>query len=121
LLEAEQNNVLNNIKFFLVLNTWLNNFYIFADVRKYEHISQACVNGNNMAKYADKSVLECKNLCSQRSDCLAFEYGVAHGGSNKQYKHKECQLQSSTDERGCDGNHFNLDLYVKVGTYYFFD
>ena len=81
----------------------------------YEHFSQSCVSEHNIVKYEDKSISECMSLCSARLDCLAFEYGVNHGGSGSIYKQKDCQLQSSADKSGCDGVYNNLDLYVKLG------
>jgi hypothetical protein len=68
-----------------------------------------------MVKHADKSISECKSLCSTRLDCLAFEYGVHHGSSHSLYKPKDCHLQSSANKSGCDGRRYNLDLYVKLG------
>ena len=69
--------------------------------------------GKNLDLYEDKSIEECKTLCSARSDCYSFEYGVKHGGSNTLYKPRICHLQSSTYKADCDGNDLNLDLYVK--------
>ena len=66
-------------------------------------------------KYANKSISECKTLCSARLDCLSFEYGVHHGGRGSLYKPKDCNLQSSADKSGCNGRYNNLDLYVKLG------
>merc|ERR1719510_2054524 len=83
------------------------------DTPGYEHVYQGCVNGANLVKYTDKSVMECARLCDARDDCHAFEYGVAHGGSGS-YKAKDCQLQSSAKFENCDGAHHNLDLYIKT-------
>merc|ERR1719510_2935203 len=83
------------------------------DTPGYEHVYQGCVNGANLVKYTDKSVMECARLCDARDDCHAFEYGVAHGGSGS-YKAKDCQLQSSAKLENCDGAHHNLDLYIKT-------
>ena len=73
---------------------------------------------HNIIKYTDKSVDECKELCSQHCKCLAFEYGVAYGGGGV-YKPKDCQLQDSSAKEGCDGTYHNLDLYVK-GSWHIF-
>ena len=88
-----------------------DNFYI----DYYAHFAPGCVTGHNIVKYADRSISECKKLCSERSDCLAFEYGVQYGGSGGLYRPKDCNLQSGADRRGCNGQHHNLDLYVKRG------
>ena len=61
------------------------------------------------------SVEECKTKCNEEASCLAFEYGVPYGGSNTLFKPKDCTLQNGVDPKGCDGAHFNLDLYVKKG------
>ena len=90
-------------------------FIVFtAETNWYYHFNKACVIGHNIVKYADKSIAECKSLCSARIDCLAFEYGVQYGGAGS-YKPKDCQLQSSADKSNCDGSFHNLDLYVKSG------
>ena len=80
--------------------------------QEYEHFSRSCVHGNNIVKYTGKSVSSCKDLCSARPDCLAFEYGVSYGGIGS-YQPKDCQLQSSRDTTECDGSHFNLDVYIR--------
>ena len=84
-----------------------------ADDYLFEHKIKACVKGHNLIKYSGKTVPECKQLCNQRADCLAFEFGVDHGGSSTTYKPGDCQLQSSADASDCDGKVTNLDLYVK--------
>ena len=47
--------------------------------------------------------------------CLAFEYGVAYGGSGT-YKPGDCVLNSDK-QIDCDGSVHNLDLYVKGNSY----
>merc|ERR1711977_99359 len=90
----------------------------------YTHIEKGCVNGNNIKKYESKTVDECKSICDEMPACLAFEFGVAYGGSGR-YRPGDCQPQSSAHYQGCDfffcigplegcdGGHHNLDLYVK--------
>jgi len=78
----------------------------------YEHVDRGCVNGQNLVLYKEKSVFECAQLCDQRSDCVAFEYGVNHGGDGK-YESRDCQLQSSDNYESCSGEYHNLDLYIK--------
>ena len=68
---------------------------------------------HNFRKYSNKNVEECKSLCSQNVECLAFEYGVAYGGSGIGTKPRDCWLQNSAHKEGCDGAHWNSDLYVK--------
>jgi len=71
------------------------------------------VNGQNIIKYTNKTVDECKKLCTDYGPgCPAFEYGVSYGGKGG-YKARDCQLQSSAAYAGCDGGYHNLDLYVK--------
>jgi hypothetical protein len=72
-----------------------------------------CVLGQNLILYKRTSIETCKNRCDEREDCKAFEYGVSHGGSDDYYQAGDCQLQSSADYVGCDGFHYNLDLYAK--------
>lgn len=86
------------------------------DVR-YKHFVQGCVNGHNIVKYTDKTVLECQVLCTENEDCMAFEYGVAYGGRGGEYQPRDCQLQDSADRIACDGSYHNLDLYVKDDGY----
>ena len=94
-------------------------FIIFIEWNTYDHFSRACVREQNIIKYSDTSISECKALCSERVDCFAFEYGVEHGGDGSDYKPKDCQLKSSADQCGCNGKHHNLDLYVKLGMFLF--
>ena len=61
------------------------------------------------------SVQECKTKCNGEASCLAFEYGVPYGGKYTIFKPKDCSLQNGVDPKGCDGAHYNLDLYVKKG------
>ena len=61
----------------------------------------------------DYSVEQCKEWCDSVPKCVAFEYGVAYGGSGR-YKPRDCHLQSSKVLHGCDAAHHNLDVYVNV-------
>merc|ERR1719461_2381928 len=79
----------------------------------YTHYPKGCVNGMNIKLFKNKSLLECQNLCDDETECKAIEYGVAYGGAGK-YETADCQLQSSSNRVNCDGNHHNLDLYVKA-------
>eukprot|EP00040_Diaphanoeca_grandis_P032870 m.200061 g.200061 ORF g.200061 m.200061 type:complete len:235 (-) comp32759_c0_seq3:145-849(-) len=78
----------------------------------YVHFPRRCVHGANIRAYTDKSVRECKDYCDNNNACVAFEYGVAYGGGGG-YPPRICQLQSYDKFTDCDGNHHNLDLYVK--------
>merc|ERR1719412_208155 len=78
----------------------------------FQHMAKGCVGGHNIVKYPNQSVAQCAQLCHNRADCKAFEYGVAHGGSGG-YKPRDCQLQSSANFNGCNGAQYNLDLYIK--------
>merc|ERR1712154_78665 len=64
--------------------------------------------GYNIELYSDKTVAECQQLC--------IEYGVDHGGALGDYSSKDCQLQSSADQTGCDGAGYNLDFYTRPNT-----
>jgi len=80
----------------------------------YQYRPQACVLSSNIQLHGDKSIQECAKLCNDDAECSAFEYGVNHGGSDKKYKPRDCQLQSSSRFGGCDGKDLNLDLYIKT-------
>ena len=88
--------------------------HFFLIENNYEHTPKACVSSHNIVLYPNLSLEGCKITCNERSDCLAFEYGVSYGGTGK-YKPKDCHLQSANNKAGCDGAHHNLDLYVKKG------
>ena len=88
-------------------------FLAATDDVRYRYFVQGCVNGHNIVKYTDKTVLECQALCTENDDCMAFEYGVAYGGRGGEYQPRDCQLQDSADRIACDGSYHNLDLYVK--------
>jgi len=46
--------------------------------------------------------------------CVAFEFGVPHGGSaGYALQPGDCQPQSSATYSGCDGFKANMDLYIK--------
>ena len=79
----------------------------------YDHKPKSCVNGFNINLRKDYSVEQCKGWCDSVPECVAFEYGVAYGGAGG-YKPRDCQLQSSQDNRGCDAAYHNLDLYVNI-------
>merc|ERR1719192_815039 len=85
----------------------------------YVHVQKACVSGKNIVKHKFKSIYECKQLCDANEECLAVEYGVAHGGGFDRDL-GDCQLQSSADYQNCDGVYWNFDLYVKT-TYAHFE
>jgi len=78
----------------------------------YVHWPKACVGGHNLQLYHELSIAQCATKCDERSDCLAFEYGV-NWVSNGGYEARDCHLQSSRDRSNCDGAAYNLDLYVK--------
>ena len=80
----------------------------------WRHISRGCVNARNIIRYPGKTVDECKKLCADHPKCAAFEYGVPHGGLRKIYKTGDCQLNTGSNAKGCDGVDSNLDLYVKI-------
>jgi hypothetical protein len=83
----------------------------------YERISPGCVWGNNyVQKSTGISVEDCAALCDADANCLAFEYGVDHGGCADIWQTSDCQLNSGATVTSCNGASFNLDLYVKATT-----
>jgi len=75
--------------------------------------AKKCVNGQNIVMHKNKSRQECAELCDvYGSGCKGFEYGVHYGGAGR-YEPRDCQLQSSSNSAGCDGEHHNLDLCTK--------
>jgi len=78
----------------------------------WQQISPGCVNAGNMIRYRGKTIDECKKLCLDNPACKAIEYGVAHGGTNKVYNAGDCQLNNKAVAKGCDGQLYNLDLYI---------
>ena len=73
--------------------------------------SPGCVLASNIAKYADKTLEECRALCRDNSMCLAVEYYHYHGGDKN--RPNDCWLQDSTESSWCDGKTANFDLHVK--------
>jgi hypothetical protein len=64
-------------------------------IYEYSYHYQRAIPGKNLYKLSDKTVEECKAICDADSDCLAFEYGVYHGGQAGSYRPGDCQPQSS--------------------------
>ena len=85
---------------------------MFSDDIAYTRVPKTCIRFHNIRKYTDKTISQCKTLCSMNEKCLSFEYGVAYGGGGG-FRPKDCQLQDSADRDGCDGSYHNLDLYVR--------
>jgi len=81
---------------------------------RYSHTYQNCIHGENIILHPGKTISECSDLCDQHPDCKAFEYGVDHDGSGS-YDEMDCQLQSLAEdpEGDCDGQYYNLDLYIQ--------
>ena len=75
------------------------------------HTPQGCVDGENIKKYTDKTVDECKLLCLDDPTCMGIEYGVDYGGAGA-YGPGDCQLSSAATTEGCDGATHNLDFYT---------
>ena len=82
------------------------------DVGGYAHMPRKCVNGHNLRHAGHKSLADCRAECNNEGFCVAFEYGVAYGGSGAR-KPGDCILQDHTDNYDCDGSHHNTDLYLK--------
>ena len=80
---------------------------------RFVHIPAACVSGNNIELHKGKTVTECAAICDANPSCLAFGYGVDHGGSGTYYEAGDCQEQSSAEDIVYDCTNHNLDLYVK--------
>merc|ERR1711879_443750 len=77
----------------------------------YIHIEKACVDNKTIEKFSNLDVSECKDRCESNSDCVAFEYGVNHGGAGTVYQPGDCLTQSSKVYIECE--FLNLDLYIK--------
>lgn len=84
-------------------------------VGSYGFISRACVTGYNTLMRRGQSLDACKRLCDQRSTCKSFEYGHNHGGGGYG-RDGDCQLNSASNPSGCDGSHYNFDLYLKTSS-----
>jgi len=81
----------------------------------YERFERACVPRHNLAIFPSTTVQECAEVCDADPSCVAFEYGVSHGGRGD-YQPGDCQPQDAVDQlEACDGGNQNLDLYVRVG------
>jgi len=76
----------------------------------YTRQAESCVRNHNIEKHSGKTLAECAALCSANLGCVAFEYGVAYGGSP--YLPQDCVLNDSSNSDGCPGASVNLDLYV---------
>ena len=74
--------------------------------------SPACARAHNIKRVKDLSLDQCKELCAKTEGCVAFEYGVNHGGARKHYRPRDCQLNTWTNTKGCDGFYNNLDFYT---------
>ena len=81
---------------------------------QWSRTERACVDGQNIQLFNDKSVSECEQICLSFEKCVGFEYGMAYGGSSGSYQPRDCQPQSSTDTSGCDGTGYNLDFYERT-------
>ena len=82
----------------------------------YIHTENACVGGHNIQKLNNKTLDECKAICSEMSDCLGFEYGVeppdpAWSGS---YEPGDCNPQSSSTLDLFGQDCATLDFYEKT-------
>jgi len=80
-------------------------------VTGYTHTAQACVRGHNLELFVRRTRQACADLCNNNRKCVAFEYGMQHGGAP--YKPGDCILNDSSDSVGCNGVDVNLDLFVK--------
>ena len=81
----------------------------------WKKISPGCVSAKNIGgKIRGGTLEQCKTFCNQNENCTSIEYGVHHGGKRTNYKPGDCQLNSGSDSKGCDGFNNNLDLYVRI-------
>lgn len=87
---------------------------------RYELISPGCV---SMSEFrighlaGPNSVESCASLCDARADCLAFGFGVYHGGTSRKHVHpQDCSLHNAVPDGTCNGTHHNVDAYVKVAS-----
>ena len=85
------------------------------DEYTYTHEKMTAIYGHNLYLENDKTVEECKEICNNDPECLAFEYGVAYGNPDGSYIAGDCQPQSTAGPLlPCSDEYcFNLDLYIK--------
>jgi len=76
----------------------------------YKYMAKACVSGNNIALYTNKSVTECADLCDTIDNCFGFNYR----GSSTIYKPRNCQPKSNSNIDGCNAVLYNLDFYKRL-------
>ena len=88
------------------------NINYYNATKKYKRNPRKCVNGHNIRLIKNQTVEQCAKACENDKKCKSFEYGTKYGGKGK-YKAKDCQLQNSSNMRGCNGSYHNLDLYTK--------
>merc|ERR1719272_543903 len=82
----------------------------------WNRIVATCVHGSNIEMIHNSTVFACAARCDATSNCVAFEFGVDHGGGSGAYLVGDCQPQSTLNLDGCDGGYFNLDLFVRTLT-----
>jgi len=83
------------------------------EVSGYNRVSPGCVSGHNIILFKHLTLQACGVKCNENSGCRGFEYYKNHFGSGRGYKPNDCQLQSGTNTDGCNGVHYNLDMYIK--------
>jgi len=81
---------------------------------KYTHV-KGCVSGNNINKFKNKSIAECREICDKISKCKGFEFFVPSGkpGAAKMYQKGDCQPQSGDNTFGCDYKHWQMQFWKK--------
>ena len=84
----------------------------FAD-KYWDKKIKSCVRGKNTKTIPGKIFNECKALCLGESNCKAFEFDVAYGGTKTEGNPKDYLLQRGNDFRRCGGVFRNLSLHVK--------
>lgn len=84
-------------------------------LHSYKKHDGGCVHASNLQMIHNSNLKECELRCSASSRCKAFEFGHNYGGSGYG-RPNDCHLQSGTNSHGCNGFHYNFDLYLKEKT-----
>jgi hypothetical protein len=91
--------------------------YAVGVVHGYDFMLATCNNGGNYNLLRDQTADTCAVICSNDSSCKSFELYASHGGDRTILGHPmgpgDCYLQYGADHSGCDGTHWNVDLYIK--------
>jgi len=84
----------------------------------YTKAEKSCVLGSDItsATFNSQTLSSCAFSCDINPLCVAFNFGVDHGGDTDGDAASPglCQLVSSPNPEGCDGEYLNFDLYTRT-------